>query len=454
MQPLPYTCLTHKMLDATQCNQKTNLNEINIMTNKAIDDCFRHDKDRLTHHQALDILKSNIKPLTKTQKINTSMALNQVLTNDETAPRPIPAHTNAAVDGYAFAHNDYNPETGSTFKISNRITAGAPQLKTIEPATATRIFTGAPMPTTLDSVVMQEDVTLSQNDDGSNWVTIPAGLKPNANCRQAGEDTKQDGLLVKAGTRLKPQHIAALASAGINDIEINQPIKVASLSTGNELIRDEKQFVLGKVFDSNGPMIRALASAQNCPITDLGIIKDHPAAIEQTLSEAATKYDVIITSGGASKGEEDHMVTSLQKLGTQHMWQLAIKPGRPMSFGQIGNCIMIGLPGNPVAAFICFLLYASPLLRRLTGEAWSEPPRFQIPANFKIDKKKPDRREFMRGTLITKNGETWVEKYDRDGSGLIHSLTTANGLIEIEETTTSLELGERVNFISFSHWGV
>jgi len=431
-----------------------------IDNNELLNDCFVHDKDRLTHQEALEILKANITPRSTAQTYATCDALNHVLAQTQTTPRPIPAHRNAAVDGYAFDHENYDAQKGSRLKISHHITAGDPLLETCDPSTTARIFTGAVMPTTLNTVVMQEDVTTKTDETGTNWVTIPAGLKPQANCRQAGEDTKQNGVLVKAGTKLKPQHIAAIASAGITQIPVHSPLKIASLSTGNEIIRDEKNFQLGKVFDSNGPMLQALAKTQNCQANDLGIIKDNQPAIETALLTAAQTHDIIITSGGASKGQEDHIISTLEKIGTRHMWQLAIKPGRPLCFGTIkcpekpNDALFIGLPGNPVAAFVCFVLYVIPVLARLGGQTWPEPTRFQVPANFTIDKKKPDRREFMRGMLISKQGQAHVEKFPKDGSGLIQSLTQADGLIEIEEDVTSLKQGQLVNFLPFSQWGL
>ena len=429
------------------------------MPTKDINDCFQHDKDRLTHFEAIEILKSNITPLKRAESVHLRKATGRVLTATITAPRPIPAHRNAAVDGYAYNDADYNPEQSTNLTVRARIKAGDPVLNQLETASAARIFTGAPMPTPLTSVAMQEDCKTEIKPDGTEIVTLPKGLKPNANCRAAGEDTQKGAPLIEAGTRLKPQHIAALAAAGIHEITTNAPIKIACLSTGDELIDKPDEFAVGKVFDSNRPMLKALTqqttkNQANTAITDLGILKDDPKIIEQTLINAAQTHDVIITSAGASKGEEDHIINSLTKLGTRHLWQVAIKPGRPMSFGQIGDCLFIGLPGNPVAAFVCYLLYAHPLLCRLSGEPWPEPPRFSVPANFCVASKKPDRREFLRGQLVIKDGESWVEKYQKDGSGLITSLTRSNCLIELEESQTSLKQGELVNVLPFSTWGL
>ena len=418
-----------------------------------IDDCFIHDKDRLTHQEAIEILKTNISPITGLLNLPLMAACNHVTSQAINAPRPIPAHRNAAVDGYAFSDEHYDRQQGSWHQITHRIKAGDPLTSLENPKAAARIFTGAVMPDNLTSVVMQEDIRL-QERGGQTEVFIPAGLKPGANCRQAGEDTKQGAPLVGEGVRLMPQHIAALAAGGIDQVNVFRPLKIACFSTGDEIIRNADQFRLGRVFDSNGPMLTSLCQMMKTNVTDLGILKDQRQTVMNALTEAAVTHDVIITSGGASKGEEDHIIASLDELGTRHMWQLAIKPGRPMTFGQIGESIFIGLPGNPVAAFICFLLYASPLLTRLGGALWPEPPRFRVPAAFSIKKKKPNRREFLRGTLIRQNGVTQATKFEKDGSGLIQSLIMSDGLIELDEACESLEEGELVDFLPFSYWGL
>lgn len=420
------------------------------MAQKQIDDCFLHDKDRLTHKEALNILKTNLSPLHATDTIKINEADNRVLAEDIKAPRPIPAHRNAAVDGYAFAYDEYSKDTGTTFPVSERVIAGAPLIEKTQENSATRIFTGAVMPADLDTVVMQEDIILNEQSKGETTVTIPPGLKQGANCRQAGEDTAENSIIVEKQTKLTSRHIAAIASAGIDELLVQQKPKVAILSTGNEILSAGDEFHLGKVYDSNRPMLKSLIKSQQAGLTDLGIIKDNPGDIQNAFMEAAKTHDVIITSGGASKGEEDHIITSLQKLGKQHMWQLAIKPGRPMSFGQINDTLFIGLPGNPVAAFICFFLYGIPIINRLSGQEWQSPHKFQVLANFEILKKKPDRREFLRGTLRTENGITSVDKFNQDGSGIIRSLTTADGLIEIDEATTSVNKGDLVTFIPFA----
>ena len=420
------------------------------MAPKQIDDCFLHDKDRLTHAEALGILKQNISPLSILEVIKLDDATNRVLAKNITAPRPIPAHRNAAVDGYAFAYEDYSKDDGVTLPVTNRVIAGAPLLDTTPDQSATRIFTGAILPTDLDTVVMQEDITLDEITGNEPTVTIPPGLKQGANVRQAGEDTAKNAVIVKEKTKLTSRHIAAIASAGIDEISVHKKPRLAILSTGNEILSAGDEFHLGALYDSNRPMLKSLAQSSLCDITDLGIIEDDATKIQETLARAAETHDIIITSGGASKGEEDHIITSLQTLGKQHMWQLAIKPGRPMSFGQIGDTLFIGLPGNPVAAFICFFLYAIPIINRLSGLEWQSPHKFQVKADFEIPKKKPDRREFLRGSLKIEEGVTYAQKFTQDGSGIIRSLTTADGIIEIDEATTSINKGDLVTFIPFA----
>lgn len=424
------------------------------MTRQLIDDCFLSDKDRLTHREALNILQSNTKPLTSVETVPLDQASGKFLAQDISAERPIPAHDNAAVDGYSFNFADYDSENGSALKLTGRSAAGDPQIKTIKTGATTRILTGAIMPVTHDTVVMQEDVYLEDRGSEGTFINIPPGLKHSANHRRAGEDTKPGDILVKKGEQLKPQHIAVIASGGFGEVNVFKPISIAQFSTGDEIIRPGEPFEMGNVFDANGPMLQGLTRNQTNNVTDLGILKDDAETIKTAIKNAADNHHILITSGGASKGEEDHIVKSLEELGTCHMWQLAIKPGRPMTFGQIGDTVFIGLPGNPVAAFVCYLLYVSPLIKRLSGGEWHEPHRYQVPANFEIKSKKPDRREFLRGNLIQEDGIMKVQKYGQDGSGLIRSLTLSDGLIELDEQTTSLKLGEPVSFIPFSEFGL
>jgi len=416
------------------------------------DDCFLHDKDRMKHAQAIELLRDRMVAIASTQVISLEQGAGRILAEDITAPRNIPAFDNSAVDGYAFAADEYDA-AGGFFAVTARIPAGLSQDIELPVNSAARIFTGARMPAGADTVAMQEDCE-PHEQDGSLFVAVPPGLKKGANCRLAGEDVATGHTVATSGTVLRPQDLAAIASTGIDKITVYAPLKVGLVSSGDEILRPGTPFETGKVYDANQFMLRGLLENLNVEITDLGVCPDEPEKLEALLQRAAQDHDVIISTGGASKGEEDHFVDALDRLGKCHLWQLAVKPGRPMSFGQLDKTPCFTLPGNPVAAFVCFLLYVRPALTCLGGGTWSEPQRYPLPADFAI-KSKPDRREFLRGFIVRdENGQTRVQKFDRDGSGLISGLQAASGFIEIPEEETEVSVGSPVQFIPFSEFGI
>jgi molybdopterin molybdotransferase len=296
---------------------------------------------------------------------------------------------------------------------------------------------------------MQEDVDVEDGD-----VTVPGGLKAGANRRLAGEDVEAGSTLAEAGSRLRPQDIAALAATGLGEALCYRRLRVAVISTGDELLAAGAPFAEGRVYDANAPMLAALSGIAGHPATFLGILPDSAETVRTRLTQAAADFDVVITSGGASRGEEDHIVKSLDALGSLQMWQLAIKPGRPMSFGQMGDCVFLGLPGNPVAVFVCFLLYGMPVLTLLGGGQWKPPRRYAVPAAFSLKRRKTGRREFLRGMLSSLDGQLSVKPFPRDGSGLISSLRASDGLIEIGESAQGVNEGQPVSFIPYSEFGL
>ena len=421
--------------------------------NKLLDDCFAHDRKRLRHAEALAILKERVRPVVGVERVALSGAAGRILATAAVAPRPVPAHTNAAVDGFSFAAADYDAAAGAQLAVEGRAAAGHPLDAKPGPRTAVRIFTGAVLPAGHDTVVMQEDVRTS-NGGGKPMVAIPPGLKRGANVRKAGEDVKEGESVLGAGAVLRPQDLSALASLGFGEVDCFQRLKVAIVSTGDEVVRAGAALQPGQVHDANAPMLAPLIAGAGAGATDLGVFPDNLQAVKQRLGEAARRFDVIITSGGASRGEEDHVVAALDALGKRHLWQLAIKPGRPMSFGQIGDCVVLGLPGNPVAVFVCFLLYVWPLLRRMGGAEWPEPRRFHLPALFAFPDRKVGRREFWRGMLRETPAGLAVDKFARDGSGLISGLRAADGLIDIPEDVPEVKPGDLVAFIPFTEFGI
>lgn len=418
---------------------------------KLLDDCFLHDKDRISHSDCVTLIRSRLACVTGTGAVPLDQATGRIIAETVAAPRNVPLHDNSAVDGYAFRHADYIANRG-LLTVKDRIVAGDTAVQPLGKNQAGRIFTGARMPDGADTVAMQEDCEVTV---GGAEVHVPGGLKAGANRRRAGEDLARGDVVIEAGTRLRAQEIAALASLGKDRVTVRDPVRIAILSTGNELVSPGKTLAPGQVFDSNRAMLKSLAGTLPVTISDLGMLPDDGALIETVIAEAARTHDLILTSGGASMGEEDHVVTAIGQLGKRHVWQVAIKPGRPMAFGQIGDCVFIGLPGNPVAAFVCFLLYVFPAITVLGGGMWREPVRFRFPAGFSISRKKPDRREFLRGWLEhDRKDRVFVRKFASDGSGLITGLRQATGLIELAEDVTSVTEGEPVSFIPFSEFGI
>jgi molybdopterin molybdotransferase len=423
------------------------------MTNKLIDDCFVHDKKRLRHAEALAILKRRIAPVAGTETVPLAEAAGRILAEPAVAPRPVPAHTNAAVDGYSFASAEDDAATGKEVPVDGRAAAGHRLERAPAPGTAVRIFTGAVMPEGHDTVVMQEDVE-AKTVAGRTVVSIPAGLTRGANVRCAGEDVQAGETLLRPGAVLRPQDLAALACIGMARVPCFTRLEVAIISTGDEVVRPGAALREGQVYDANAPMLAALIASAGARPTDLGVFPDNRDEVKRRLAAAAGDYDAVILSGGASRGEEDHVVAALDALGKRHLWQLAIKPGRPMSFGQIGDCVVLGLPGNPVAVFVCFLLYVWPLLRRMGGADWPEPRRYRLPALFAFPGRKAGRREFWRGILEETPHGLAVDKFPRDGSGLISGLRAADGFIDIPEDMGDVRPGDLVAFIPFAEFGI
>jgi molybdopterin molybdotransferase len=286
-------------------------------------------------------------------------------------------------------------------------------------------------------------------------VEVRSGLKRGANVRRAGEDAAAGEVLLEPGSILRPQDLAAIASVGLGEIQCRKRLRVALVSTGDELIRPNRAPVdPAQVYDANAPMLAALAALCGCEATDLGIWPDRSDVVHTRLEEAARNFDVVLTSGGASGSEEDHLAAALGTLGSRHFWQLAIKPGRPLMFGQIGSTVVVALPGNPVAVFVCFLLYVWPLLRKLAGAPWFEPRRLKARAAFEFLGRKRGRREFWRGSIVDRADGIFVTKFKRDGSGLISGLRAADGLIEIPEDAGDVRQGDEVAFIPFSEFGI
>jgi molybdopterin molybdotransferase len=310
---------------------------------------------------------------------------------------------------------------------------------------AVRIFTGAPMPRGLDTVFMQEDVSLR---DGK--VVLPSGLKPGANRRLAGEDLARGGVALEAGRRLGPRDVALLAALGLSKVRVLRPLRVAVLSTGNEIVPPGEPLRPASLYDANRFMLLVMLRRLGCAATDLGILPDRRDAVTEGLVEAASSHDLIITSGGVSTGDEDHVKAAVEGAGALTFWRLAIKPGRPVAMGVVDGKPFIGLPGNPVAVFVTFVHVARVLIARLAGETFAPPLAFPVRAAFGY-RKKEGRREYVRVRLRrSSDGMLLATKHPREGAGVITSLTETDGLVELPEDVTRVEPGETVGFLPYT----
>lgn len=420
------------------------------MARALIDDCFAHHPKRLTVAEALDLLKSRIQPMVGRESVPLAAAHGRILAEEVVSPRDVPAFDNVAVDGFAFAHADLAPDRPTRLAVMpGRAAAGHPFVGRLEPSAALRVLTGAPMPEGADTALMQEDLEL----DGDVLV-VPPGVKRGANRRRAGEDVKRGQVALRPGIRLRPQDVGVAATLGRATLEVFQHLRVGLFSTGDELREPGAPLQPGETYDANRAMLLGLIEGLPCRVVDYGILPDQAAAVADALGKAAAECDVLITSGGASRGDEDHVVRTVERLGQLHFWQIAVKPGRPLAFGRLGRAVFVGLPGNPVAAAVCFLRFARPLLIALGGGNWPEPRAFPLPADFAMTKK-PERREYLRARLVAgPDGRTWVQRIEREGSGILSSLAEADGLVEVPEDATRIERGDLVEFVPFSELGV
>ncbi len=392
---------------------------------------------------ALADLTGRVNAAVGVERVPLRRAAGRVLAADVASPIDVPRHDNSAVDGYAVRHADLPPEGEARLRIAGRAAAGHPFAGTVGPGEAVRIFTGAPMPAGPDTVLMQEDC---REEDGA--VIFAGRIKAGANRRFAGEDVAAGRRVLAAGRRLRPQEVALAAAVGVTELEVYRPLRVAVFSTGDEVRDPGQDLPEGGIYDSNRYAIMALAEGLGGAVTDLGILPDRLDAVRDALGAAAADHDLILTSGGVSLGEEDHVKAAVQAQGALHFWRLAIKPGRPVALGQVGDVPFVGLPGNPVATMVTFALVARPLMLGLMGASAEAPPRYRVPAAFSF-RKKPGRREFQRGRLVHRDGRLAVEVFAAQGSGILSSMTESDGLIDLPEDLEQVTPGQPLDFLPF-----
>ena len=422
------------------------------------DDCFAFGGPMLSVEDVERLMADRVTAVAECTDVALAEALGRVAAGDVRAPINLPSFDNSAVDGYAVRFADLNPTGGTRLRVAGRVQAGSKDVAAVGSGEAVRIFTGAAMPPGADTVFMQEDVQVQ--DDA---VLVPSGLKLGANRRLIGEDVKTNSVVLKAGCRLQAQHIAMASAIGLAHLNVRRKVSIALFSTGDEIVEPGSPLRHGTVYDANRPLLAAMARRLGADVTDLGILADEPDALAQALAQAARDHDLVLTSGGVSTGEADYVRAAVEKIGKLVFWRIAIKPGRPVAMGvlsasEIGhvkseerhNAAFVGLPGNPVAAFVTFARVVRPLLLRLMG-AGSEPlVALPVRATFAY-RKKSGRREYVRVSLARAgDGVLEASKHSQDGAGVISSLTATDGLVELPEYVTSVAPGDQVGFISYS----
>ncbi|MCH7833274.1 MAG: molybdopterin molybdotransferase MoeA [Proteobacteria bacterium] len=417
------------------------------------DDCFAFGGELTPLADALAILSDRVRPVAEPETVSLRHAAGRILAEDIIADCDVPPHDNSAVDGYAVYFDDLDPDGETRLKVSGRIAAGHPLGRPAEKGEAFRIFTGAPMPAGADgtqasgpdTVFMEEDC----EEDGDS-VILPAGLKRGSNRRNTGEDVEKGSVIVKAGRRLRAQEVGVAASVGRSEVAVYRPLKAAVFSTGDEVRDPGGDAPEGCIYDANRYAIIALLEGLGADVTDLGILKDDTEAIARALKDAAPGHDLLVTSGGVSAGEEDHVRDAVESLGKIHFWRLAIKPGRPIALGQVGDVAFLGLPGNPVAAMVTFMVIGRPLVLLLSGMAEVTRPRFLVEAGFDY-KKKLGRREWARVKLESNgDGRPVAMRCHSSGAGILTSMVEADGLVELPEDTEALEKGAMVDYLPFN----
>jgi molybdopterin molybdotransferase len=407
------------------------------------DDCFAFGGPLMTIEDAARLMAARISPAGGSEPCPLHACQGRYLAADLLAPLPLPPFRNSAVDGYAVRIVDLNPDGETTLPVAGRVAAGHAAAVSARGA-AIRVFTGAPMPPDADTVFMQEDVVLA-----GQQVRLPAGLRQGANMRPEGEDVALGAVALTAGTRLGPQHLAMAAALGQSSLDVRPRLRVGVFSTGDELAEPGAALGPAAIHDSNRSMLLALVARAGADAVDLGIIRDARGELAARLKEAARHCDLVLTSGGVSTGEEDHVKPAVESIGSLVFWRIAIKPGRPVAMGVIDGAAFVGLPGNPVAVYVTFAFVVRPLLARLSGATWREPRRMPVIAAFSYTKK-AGRREYVRVSLSQRtDGLFEATKHARDGAGVLSSLTETDGLLELGDDVTRLSAGDRAGFIAY-----
>ena len=396
------------------------------------------NKGLLSVDEALATLLAGARPVAEVEQVPTMTAVGRVLAQAQTSTMDVPPMDNSAMDGYAVRLSDLDsPE--KKLKVAQRIPAGSVG-KPLEPGTAARIFTGAPVPAGADAVVMQEHCSVS-----GEFVHVKKVPRKGEWIRLTASDIGKGGVVLTAGKRLLPQDTGLAASVGIKALPVYRKVRLGLFFTGDELVMPGDPLPPGRIYNSNRYTLNGLLQLFGCEVTDYGIVPDRLDATREVLRKAAAENDVIVTSGGVSVGDEDHVKPAVEAEGSLLMWKIAMKPGRPLAFGRVGNAAFIGLPGNPVSSFVTFLIFVRPFLLKTQGNINTQPKAIDARADF--DWPEPDaRREFLR---VKWNAQGGLELYPTQDSAVLTSTAWADGLVD-NPAQQAIRRGDRVRFLPYS----
>lgn len=417
-------------------------------------DCCSGDR-LLTLGEAVAAALNAVQPIHESDRIPLMEAFGRVLASDLPARLDVPPHDNSAMDGFALHRADLKLDRPTRLPVVGQALAGHPYRGAVPRGAAVRITTGGMMPSGPDAVIMQEQCLIASDE---SWIEIEpqiaARLKSGENIRRRGEDVQAGAVLLPRGLRLRPQDVALAAGQGIAALEVLRRPRVAVASTGDELYEPGVELPPGAIYETNRYMLIGLLRRLGCAVTDLGILRDDRDVVLPALREAATSHDVLLTSGGVSVGTADLVKDVIAELGRIEFWRLAVKPGKPVTFGRIQDCVVLGLPGNPVSVMVSFLLFARPLLLKLMGMEPTEPLRLRVTADFAF-RRKPGRREWLRARLrFDPERGLLASIYHTHSSGALSSLSWADGLVELPEDCAGVVPGATVDYLPFSGLGV
>jgi molybdopterin molybdotransferase len=385
-----------------------------------------------------------VSPVRARERLPLRSALGRTLAQTVTSGADVPAHTNSAMDGFALRGADLDAQGSSSLSLTGEALAGHPFGGRVGPGECVRIMTGAPLPEGADTVVMRE--VTEETDDR---VRIVPGQRPGQNVRQAGEDIARGETVLGPGRVLTPADLGMLASLGVAEVEVLRRPRIAFFSTGDELRSLGEPLAEGELYDSNRYSLYGMLARQGMEIRDLGVVRDDPDALREAFLEAADGSDALITSGGVSVGDADHVKSVLQTVGQADFWKIAMKPGRPLTFGRLGDALFFGLPGNPVAVMVTFYQFLQPALERLAGRDLPSPPSLQARCTEHL-RKRPGRTEFLRGVLSTAyDGTLEVRRAGRQGSGILRSMSLANCFVVLPEEASEVSSGDSVSVQPF-----